>query len=183
MRPSFSSLTLHALLLGFLSVPVYASADTPPLPASVIRQSPASLNPLGGHVYRKFGFSVYHIALWSAENRWDTAKPYALQLTYRRDLSRATLVEGVMDGIREQDSADDATLADWEQSMQQALPDVSEGDTIVGLALPGEDAVLFHNERQIMKITDPRLSQAFFNVWLGQSANETTRSRLLGQKD
>lgn len=172
-----------ALLLSLLATAPAMANKAPPLPATIQTQAAQPLKVLGGATYRKFGFRVYHVALWVPGVRWDTAQPYALQLTYRRDLSKDTLVDGIMDGIREQEQADDATLQRWEAAMNAALTDVNEGDSITGLAVPGQSALLFLNGKQIMKIEDKGLSDAFFAVWLGKTADEDMREKLLSQKE
>ncbi len=171
-----------ALTLSLLATVPAMANKAPPLPAGIQAQAVQPLRVLGGATYRKFGFRVYHAALWVPGARWDAAQPYALQLTYRRDLSKDTLVDGIMDGIREQDQADDTTLHRWEATMNAALTDVKEGDTITGLAMPGKSALLFLNGKQIMKIEDKSLSDAFFAVWLGKTADEDMREKLLSQK-
>ncbi len=171
-----------AMVLSLLATAPALANKAPPLPAGIQAQAVQPLKVLGGATYRKFGFRVYHVALWVPGARWDTAQPYALQLTYRRDLSKDTLVDGIMDGIREQEQADDATLQRWETAMNAALTDVNEGDTITGLAVPGKSALLFLNGKQIMTIEDKGLSDAFFAVWLGKTADEDMREKLLSQK-
>lgn len=171
-----------ALTLTLLATAPAMANKAPPLPAGIQAQAVQPLRVLGGATYRKFGFRVYHAALWVSGTRWDTAQPYALQLTYRRDLSKDTLVDGIMDGIREQEQADGATLKRWEAAMNTALTDVNEGDTITGLAVPGKSALLFLNGKQIMTIEDKSLSDAFFAVWLGKTADEDMREKLLSQK-
>lgn len=170
------------MVLSLLATAPALANKAPPLPAGIQAQAVQPLKVLGGATYRKFGFRVYHVALWVPGARWDTAQPYALQLTYRRDLSKDTLVDGIMDGIREQEQADDATLQRWETAMNAALTDVNEGDTITGLAVPGKSALLFLNGKQIMTIEDKGLSDAFFAVWLGKTADEDMREKLLSQK-
>lgn len=175
-------LSLAVILALLAAAPVMAN-KAPPLPAGIQTEAVQPLKVLGGATYRKFGFRVYHAALWVPGAHWDSAQPYALQLTYRRDLSKDTLVDGIMDGIREQEQADDATLQSWEVAMNQALQDVNEGDTITGLARPGRNALLFLNGRQIMDIADKGLSDAFFAVWLGKTADEDMREKLLAQNN
>lgn len=170
------------LALGLLATAPAMANKAPPLSANIQTEAALPLKVLGGATYRKFGFRVYHVALWVPGARWDATQPYALQLTYRRNLSKDTLVDGIMDGIRDQEHSDEATLQRWEAAMNTALTDVKEGDSITGLAVPGKSALLFLNGKQIMKIEDKGLSDAFFAVWLGKTADEDMREKLLSQK-
>ena len=88
----------------------------------------------------------------------------------------------VVDDIRDQDVADEDTFARWEQKIRTILPAVEDGDTIVGLSVPGKGASLFLNGTRIAKISDEALSRAFFNIWLGDDADRDLRRKLFRQK-
>ena len=153
------------------------------LPESVRAQVHVPLKQVGEGNYRKLGFKIYHVSLWAPEGIWDNSKPYALELEYARSLSKETLVDAVMDDIRDQGIADDKTLALWQDVLNASLPAVEENDAIIGLAIPGKKSLLFYNGKAITSIDDQTFSQAFFNIWLGQTANESLRKKLLGQTD
>jgi hypothetical protein len=157
-----------------------AYADTPlPEPVRVVLPTPVAA--VGSGTYRKFGFSVYTATLWAPGGTWDAHKPYALALRYNRDVSKDTLVDTVMDDITDQNVADTNTLAEWRKILTAALPDVSDGDIIIGTAVPGKKSQLFYNGKQVAAIENETLSKAFFNVWLGDQADPTLRAKLLGQ--
>ena len=136
---------------------------------------------VGSGTYRKFGFSVYRATLWAADGAWDPQKPYALELRYLRNVSKDTLVDTVMDDIRSQNVADNDTLTQWQTTLIGVLPDVNDGDVLTGLCLPGKKSLLFLNGKPIATITDTAFSKAFFDVWLGDQADEDLRKKLLGQ--
>ena len=150
------------------------------LPESVSAQISTSLAKVGQGTYRKLGFRIYDATLWASQNTWDAAKPYALQLSYTRSLSKETLVDTVMDNIQEQRVADEVTLARWKDVLNFSLRDVKEGDVLVGLAVPGKKTLLFYNGANIASVEDQAFSDAFFGVWLGKYADEDLRSKLLG---
>lgn len=150
------------------------------LPAAVTSNSSSSLEPVGSGVYHKLGFTIYNATLWAPDGTWDENKPYALQLKYKRNLSKETLVDSVMDSIREQNVADESKLQEWQQTLTQVLPDVSKNDEIVGVS-KGNYSQLYYNGKRIAGIKDPVLSNAFFNIWLGETADPKLRSELLSQ--
>jgi hypothetical protein len=88
-----------------------------------------------------------------------------------------------MDDIRDQQVADDITLAEWEKILNKALPAVQDGDVIIGLAAPGKKSTLFVNGSQTASIEDPIFSTAFFNIWLGEKADENLRNKLLANAE
>jgi hypothetical protein len=163
----------------------WAETATPEicLPESVLAQFHMSFKKVGEGNYRKLGFRIYHASLWAPDGVWNPAKPYALKLQYARSLSRETLVDSVMGDIRDQGVADDGTLARWADILSASLPDVEEDDTMTGLAIPGKKSLLFYNGKKIASIDDQAFSDAFFNIWLGNNANESLRKELFGQPE
>jgi hypothetical protein len=170
-----------SLMILFIS-PGLSAADVPEaLPESVSVQLRLPLSEVGSGTYHKFGFSVYRATLWAPDGVWDATKPYALQLHYMRDVSKQTLVDTVSDDIREQEVADEVTLARWEEILNAELPAVSDGDTIIAVAMPGKKSLVFYNSKKIFNIDDPAFSKAFFNIWLGERADDSLRAKLLGR--
>jgi hypothetical protein len=180
-HPAFSASTVFLALFFCACLPAVAKADDNTLPDSVRAHLHTPLARVGSGTYRRLGFSVYRATLWAPDGMWDAAKPYALQLRYARDVSRQTLVDTVTGDIRDQNVADDATLARWRGILDATLPDVEDGDVIIGLAIPGKKSLLFHNGTKIASIGDRAFSHAFFNIWLGKNADEDLRDKLLGK--
>lgn len=163
-----------------VSSPVLAEDDVnQPLPPAVVSMAKKDLARVGIGTYRKYGFSVYRASLWAPGGHYDAKNMFALELRYVRSVSQETLIETVIDNIREQNIADDATLTKWQAILQKSLPAVEDGDVLIGLSIPGKTAALFFNGKEITQITDPQFSQAFFNIWLGDTANENLRNKLL----
>jgi hypothetical protein len=177
--PKHFILTLATICLLF---PAFAHADDTvkeTLAPSVSKQSPVALSPVGSGTYRKMGFSIYRATLWAPGGTYSADKPYALELRYNRSLSKDTLVDTVMDDIRSQKVTDDTTLTKWEGTLNTALPAVEDGDVIVGLSIPGKKSILFYNGKETTSIEDPVFSKAFFNIWLGENADESLKNKLL----
>jgi Chalcone isomerase-like len=149
------------------------------LPVSVQSQIHTPLSPVGSGTYHKFGFSVYRATLWAPKGVWDASKPYALELHYTRSVSKERISDTVVDDIRDQNTTDEQTFAGWEKTIRDALPAVEDGDIMIGLSVPGKEAKLFFNGTQIASIKDEELGRAFFNIWLGDTADEDLRAALL----
>jgi len=169
-----------AICFIIFAVPIsQAQEDAPEVIRTYLNSKP---HKLGEDTYRKFGFGVYRISLWVAGDGWDQGEPYALALHYFRGVSKETMVDTIIGNIRDEHVADEAALARWEKMLHSALPPVEDGDELVGLALPGKKTLLFYNSVQIAAIHDKVFSDAFFNIWLGQNADEDMRNRLFGVK-
>ena len=50
--------------------------------------------------FRVFFFDIYHAALFAPGGRYDGAAPYALRLSYMRDVSSQTIVDTSLDEMR-----------------------------------------------------------------------------------
>lgn len=151
------------------------------LPEPVSAQIKVPLQKVGEGNYRKLGFKIYHATLWAPDGVWDAKKPFALHLKYARDLSKDTLMDAIMDDIREQGVADEATMNRWQDTLGKVLPEIHENDVIIGLCIPGKKSQLYFNGKSLITIDDKAFSDAFFNIWFGPHANESLRKNLLGQ--
>lgn len=135
-----------------------------------------TLQKYGSGEMRRFGFLVYEAQLWAAANPSDP--PIALQLTYKRDIAGARIVDASVDQMRAL-GANDRQLADWSVAMSRIFPDVKPGDQIVGIYRPGS-ATFLYNNREIGQIRDPDFARLFFGIWLDPRTSEPLlRSKLL----
>lgn len=158
------------------------SAHAEQLPPAVQAEAKTPLQQVGSGTYRKFGFTIYHVTFWTADGTWNKNKPYALQIRYARDLSKETLVDNVIDDMRDENAAADETVEGWKNVLNTVLSDVREDDSLISLCLPQQaKSPLFHNDRVILRTADKAFMQAFFAIWLGDKADEDLRARLLGQ--
>ena len=130
-----------------------------------------------------FGLRVYNARTWSPVAPLDWSRPFALELTYHRNLSRDTLVDASVDEMRRLGGLglDEATLARWSQVMQQAFVDVRPGMRITGLYLPGQGCRFYVDGQLRRQVDDPAFARAFFAIWLDPRARDSQlRQRLVG---
>ncbi len=131
-----------------------------------------------------FGLRLYNARTWSPAAPLDWSRPFALELTYQRNLSRDTLVEASVDEMRRLGGPglDEATLARWTQVMQEAFVDVRPGMRITGLYLPGQGCRFYVNEQLRREVDDAAFARAFFAIWLDPRARDPQlRQRLVGR--
>jgi hypothetical protein len=170
------------LITTFLLAPIPLFA-TEQLPQTVQAQTTKPLIPMGTATYRKYGFSIYHITLWTIDGTFNEQKPYALEMHYLRDLSKDTLVDAVTDNMRDENIVNDETLEGWRQKLDDALTDVKEGDVIVSVNLPNkEKSPLFLNDKVVLWSGDKTFNKAFADIWLGTHADEDLRDKLLASE-
>ena len=169
----------------FLASPAYAADTTNSqsnLPAAITKQIAGNLQPVGSGKYKKLGFTIYNATLFAPQANWQAAKPYpyALQLKYARSLSKETLLDALMENISDQKTADAKTLKRWKGLLKQYLPAVKEGDVLVALSNPKKNSEIYFNGTKIGDIPEKPLSDAFFGIWLGKTADSELKSKLLG---
>ena len=65
--------------------------------------------------------------------------------------------------------------------MAELFPDVGDGDTLVGLHLPGVGARFVLNGQVRGQVDDPLFARLFFGIWLSpQTSEPALRQALLG---
>lgn len=154
-----------------------------PLPPTVIGEG-ENWRALGSGALRWLGFAVYRASLWSASGRPPSSdEAFALAIRYDRAISAARLVSTSLDEMRRLGTADEAMLADWAANLRSALPDVSAGDTLVGVNRPGQGVDFYHRGVLTERVPDPAFAQAFFAIWLDERTREPgLRAQLVGQE-
>ncbi|MGP0172309.1 chalcone isomerase family protein [Pseudomonas sp. NCHU5208] len=139
---------------------------------------------VGSGDFTWFGFSVYNAKLWSPSRPVKFDQPFALELTYRRNISRETLVETSLDEIRRIDAKalQGGREAQWAEEMRQAFVDVRDGTRITGVYLPGKGCQFYVDGKLQHVIDDPVFARAFFSIWLDpQTRSPKLRAALLGR--
>jgi hypothetical protein len=132
---------------------------------------------------RFFGLSVYDSKLWVANGFKASTYPqhaFALELSYLRALKGNLIAERSLKEMRRVGNISAEQETRWLQRMQEAFPDVKDGDRIVGLHTPGVGARFWHNGQLRATVADPEFSRYFFGIWLSESTSEPQlRSGLL----
>lgn len=129
------------------------------------------------------GFRIYHATLWAQQRPFQPQAPFALQLHYYRDISRRRLVQTSLDEMRRLRGAglDAATLAQWQRALERAFTDVTAGDELIGVYLPGHGMRLYNQQRLLADIDDAGLARAFFGIWLDRDTrDQDLRRKLMG---
>ncbi|NML28460.1 chalcone isomerase family protein [Zoogloea dura] len=160
---------------------LFASAASAALPEPVRALAPG-WRLLGSGEARFIGLRLYDASLWVSGPEWSDSRPYALVLTYARGFSRSMLVTTSLDEMRRLGSGDEAALLRWKADLERVFPDVAEGETIVGVSLPGRGAAFYHQGRLVGEVADPVFAHTFFAIWLDRRTRvPALRARLFGQ--
>lgn len=154
------------------------------LAASALHASPLPHLPnfeaVGSGTMRFFGLRIYDATLWSPGGVWSATRPYALELIYARSFDGDAIARRSIEEMRAQRAYPAATLARWEQQMGALFPNVTSGDHLTGVRMPGEGATFYSGIRKLGQIDDEAFADAFFGIWLDPATRAPDlRARLL----
>lgn len=138
---------------------------------------------IGEADFRWYGFAVYRARLWSTVSKPSLDTPFALELDYRRRISKQDLVETSLEEMQRVTGTvqDAGRLEAWAAQMRGAFVDVQPGTRITGVYLPGQGSRFYVDGRLSREIADTLFSRCFFSIWLDpRTRHPELRQRLLG---
>jgi hypothetical protein len=142
----------------------------------------SEMAPVGSARMNVLFWDVYDARLLAPDGHLKSGGPFALELTYLRDLDGAKIAERSIEEMRKQGFSDEMTLARWYEWLANLIPDVGEQDQIVGLADEKGSAQFFFNGDLLGVIEEPEFTRRFFDIWLGEKSSEPNlRQQLLGE--
>jgi hypothetical protein len=144
------------------------------MPAEVTADVPQPQ--VAGTARLKFlGLSIYDARLWVApgfQAAHFAQYGLALELTYLRALRGNLIAERSLQEMRRAGDLPSANGQRWLAAMQDAFPDVKEGDRITGIHLPTVGARFYFNGQLRATVKDVAFSQQFFGIWLSPTTSE-----------
>lgn len=136
----------------------------------------------GGGEMTFLGLSIYDGFYWSPARGYSPAQPFALDLHYRRTLKGESIAERSSDEIVKLGYGTRQQRTRWGASMKRIFPNVTDGDRLTGVNMPGVGARFYHNGNLIGEVAEPEFAQAFFGIWLDpETSRPDFRKRLLGE--
>ena len=126
-------------------------------------------------------WDVYDATLYAPGGAWQKDQPFALQLSYLRDITGKKIADRSVEEMRNQALADEVQLATWHAQMSNIFPDVGEGISLTGVYTKDGVTVFYRDNNEIGRIEDPEFSRAFFGIWLNEATSAPDlRRKLLG---
>ena len=132
---------------------------------------------------RVWGFEVYDARLWTPlgfRHSQHELHPFALELQYLRRLEGASIASRSIDEMRRVGNFSDVQAQGWLSAMSALFPNVSQGDRITGVNLPGLGAEFWVNGQRVGLVKDTVFARLFIGVWLDERTSEPKmRTQLL----
>ena len=119
---------------------------------------------LGSARYQVLAWTVFDAELWGAGQEFSWDRPFALSLTYRRDIAEVDLVQRSLSGMAARTRVADRERL--ENALSACFAEVRSGDRFTGVSLTDNDARFYLNGRQTCAISWPGFRRAFFGIWL-----------------
>jgi hypothetical protein len=130
-----------------------------------------------------FLFDVYDASFYTADGLPQVTPPFALKLSYLRDIKGEKIADQSAEEMRNQNRVDEVTLAAWHSQMRQIFPDVKKGDSITGIYKEKNQCAFYKNDNYLGEINDSRFCNVFFDIWFGEKTSQPAlRNKLIGQK-
>lgn len=124
---------------------------------------------------RVWGFEVYDARLWTPagfRHSQYAQHAFALELQYLRKLEGAQIASRSLDEMRRVGSITDTQAQSWLAAMRAVFPNVSAGERITGINLPGEGAEFWFNGQRLGVVKDVAFARLFFGIWLDERTSE-----------
>jgi hypothetical protein len=156
----------HALLLSLLiGLSSMGWANSPPAGKSPVYRYLETATLQGQGRLTFWGFDVYDARYYVADPKGQNG--FALEIQYIRsfkgnDLAKRTIDEMSRQGVSEKQRAL------WLQSLEKIFPDITSGDTLIGLYLPDKGTMFLHNGKVIGDVPGDTFAKAFFGIWLDE---------------
>lgn len=126
-------------------------------------------------------WEIYDATLYAPQGIWRRDKPFALQLSYLRELEGRKIADRTIEEIRNQGLVDEIKLATWHAQLRNIFPDIKKGTSLTGVFIDSGETLFYLGEKEIGRISDPQFSQVFFDIWLGENTSAPDlRQKLLG---
>jgi len=119
-------------------------------------------------------WKLYDIVLFAPQGHYNASQPFALELTYSRQLKGKLIAEKSIELIKKQGVDNQEILKNWQAQLTTLIPDISKGDVLTGVKTD-DGMLLYLNNIELGKLEDHTLSICFFNIWLGE---DTTAPKL-----
>jgi hypothetical protein len=124
---------------------------------------------------------VFDATLYAPGGVYAPDKPFALSLTYLRNIKGRDIARNSVEQMRRQGGHSDAKLTAWGEAMTGIFPDVANGTTLTGVHEADGATVFYRGAAEIGRVDDPAFSRAFFDIWLGAKTSQPAlRKQLLG---
>jgi Chalcone isomerase-like len=170
---------MRSIFLIFIALLIAANANA----TTLIKEQIPNAKLVASGRLTVFLFDVYDASFYTENGKPQATPPFALQLSYLRNIKGVKIADQSAEEMRNQERVDEVTLADWHSQMRQIFPDVKKGDSITGIYKETEDCVFYKNNTYIGQVNNTQFCDVFFDIWFGEKTSAPAlRNKLIGKK-
>ena len=126
----------------------------------------------------KLFWDIYDARLYAPHGKWNSNKPFALEISYIREIRGKTIADQSIKEMRTLGFNNEIKLASWHSQIKSIFPDVKTGSKLTGIYTTNKETVFYSGDDRIGVIKDPEFGRLFFGIWLDRN---TTAPRLRNQ--
>lgn len=140
----------------------------------------AKENLIGSASFKYLLFNVYDAELYS-EGEFSFDKPFALKLTYKRNLKGYDIAKRSIKEMKKLGLEDKDKIYSWGEKMKYSFPNVKENTVLTGYYYPNDKSKFTKDNKEIATIDDSDFGKWFFGIWLDKKTSRPDfRKKLLG---
>jgi hypothetical protein len=177
-------------LFACLTVPVIAGELAGVALADHVSVEGKTLVLNGMGLRKAYGFAKVYVAGLYLENKSRNADEILgsdsarrIELRFVRNVGRKDITKAWTEGFEKNAGASLPALESRIETLNQAMPDLRDGDTLAFSAVPGKGVVVEVNGHSATTIPGSDFARALFAIWLGASPpNTALKEGLLGAR-
>jgi hypothetical protein len=115
---------------------------------------------------------VLDVSLFAPLSHWRPDRPYALQVTFLRDLEARRMAGHIRDEMRHIGVEDGPRLNLWTERLKSVLPDMKRNEVLTGVHDESGTVLFFRNDKGVGRVSESGFSDAFFGICLGPRTSQ-----------
>jgi hypothetical protein len=166
--------TRRTLLLSSLNLSLPALA-APPTTTPTTPPWPATLKLSAKTRFRYWGFDVYDLCLWCAQDfefQNYLQHPFVLELRYLKSFQAEAITQQSLKEIERRQPLQPSQRQQWHDALLPCFKNVRSGDNLAGWYQPQKPAEFSFNHQPTATLNNPELMAAFFGIWLAPATSE-----------
>ena len=126
---------------------------------------------VGSATLEFLGIKVYDISLWSEGVGFSYDKSFAIRIKYNMNFSSEDLAQSSITEIKRLHELSKQEESSYLESLKTIFRSVRKGDEKIAVFIPSQGVIMFHNDEPTGKISDPKLSRLFVDIWLDERSS------------
>lgn len=126
---------------------------------------------VGQASYTFMFMDIYDAELLAPHGNFNFNAPFALKLTYHKNLKGSSIAKRSRSEIESLGFTDEHVLNEWHEFMKETFPNVHSGDVITGYFNKQKQTVFYYNGSEIGRIDNPDFGHWFFGIWLHKNTS------------